>query len=147
MYIHIYIYIYIYSLFADVILQWVSTPRSRTFGELAQSRTMLMRRENPSEPGNPTENWVALLVQCCLSNPASFVLRAFRRVKDQDHHNLLYYSPLLKNTCIRQVSHNHNTSNSVNNDDTNMNNNNTNYNNDNNSNNNCHGKKTKAGQG
>ena len=33
---------------------------------------------------------------------ASFVLFALRSVKDH-HHSLLHYSPLLKNTCVRQV--------------------------------------------
>ena len=48
-------------------------------------------------------SWVALLVlQDYLSNTASFVLCVFRRVKD--HLNLLYYSPRLKNTCVRQVA-------------------------------------------
>ena len=41
------------------------------------------------------------LSDATLSNTASFVLCVFRRVKD--HCNLLYYSSLLKNTCIRQV--------------------------------------------
>ena len=45
--------------------------------------------------------WEAVLVQCYLSNTASFVLCAVYSVKD--HHNLPNYSPLLTKTCIRQV--------------------------------------------
>ena len=45
--------------------------------------------------------WVALRVQRYLSNTASFVLCASRRA--EDHHKLLHYSPLLKNTCVRRV--------------------------------------------
>ena len=37
----------------------------------------------------------------CLTQ-ASLVSRVFRRVKD--HHTLLHYSLLLKNTCVRQVA-------------------------------------------
>ena len=36
-----------------------------------------------------------------LSNAASFVSCVFHRVKN--HHGLLHDSPLLKNTCVRQV--------------------------------------------
>ena len=43
----------------------------------------------------------ALLVSRYLSQTASLVVCAFRRVKD--HHNLLHASPLLKLTCVRQV--------------------------------------------
>ena len=38
--------------------------------------------------------WVALLVQCYLSNAASFVLRVAYSVKD--HHDLLHVSPLFE---------------------------------------------------
>ena len=44
---------------------------------------------------------LALLVSRCLSNTASFVSSAFRRVRD--HHGLLHYSPRLKKTSVRQV--------------------------------------------
>ena len=37
----------------------------------------------------------------CLTLLVSVVLRLFRRV--EDHRKLLYYSPLLKKTCVRQV--------------------------------------------
>ena len=45
--------------------------------------------------------WVALLVQRYLSSTASFVVCVVCRVKE--HHNVLHYSPRLKNTCVRQV--------------------------------------------
>ena len=45
--------------------------------------------------------WAALLVQRYLFNTASFVLCIVGRVKDR--HNLLHYSPLLKNTRGRLV--------------------------------------------
>ena len=47
------------------------------------------------------ENWVALPVWRDLSNRASFVLCAFRRVEDRP--NLLHDSSLLKKTCVRRV--------------------------------------------
>ena len=43
----------------------------------------------------------ALLVSRYLSNAASFVFCVVYSVKD--HHNSLHCSPLLKNTCVRQV--------------------------------------------
>ena len=43
----------------------------------------------------------ALLVECYLSNTASFVLCVFRRVKD--HHDSLHSSPLLKKARVRQL--------------------------------------------
>ena len=47
-----------------------------------------------------SKSWVALLVEGYPSNTASFVLCAFRRVKD---HSLLHCSPLWKRPCVRQV--------------------------------------------
>ena len=44
---------------------------------------------------------VALLVQRCLSNAASFVLCACRSVKDP--HNLQMYSPDLKDTLVDKL--------------------------------------------
>ena len=41
--------------------------------------------------------WAALPVWDHLSNAASFVLCAF---DDEDHHNLLHYTPRLNNTCV-----------------------------------------------
>ena len=45
---------------------------------------------------------MALLVEPCLPEAASFVLCVPRRVKD--HHNLLHESPHLKKACVRQVA-------------------------------------------
>ena len=52
--------------------------------------------------GGRRQDFVALPVRRYLSNTASFVSLAFRSAKD--HSNLLYGSPLLKRTCVRQVA-------------------------------------------
>ena len=106
-YIYIYIYIYIcvhlcvycviivYELFVVLICSVRALG-----GPGSPPRPSGLRPSSRAYPRGRTP-WVALLVQRYLSNAESFVLCVFRRVHDQ--HNLLYHSPLLKETCVRQV--------------------------------------------
>ena len=126
-YIYIYIYIHIYiDVVILVVVYWGNTNRvvsNRVVskGPLYPSKTKIVisfcflirprlyasdgrcRAPGPPgpAPGSGSPPWAALLVSCYLSNTASFVLCVFCRVKD--HHDLLHDSPLLKNTCVRQV--------------------------------------------
>ena len=65
-----------------------------------RARTRWSRRRGTPPPAPPFLA-LALLVQCCLSTTASFVLYVFRRVTE--HRNLPHYWPMLKKTCARQV--------------------------------------------
>ena len=72
-----------------------------------------METDRIGNPGKPGQNatcaglgssrrlWVARRVERYVSNTASFVLCAARRVKD--HHHMPNNSPRLKNICVRQV--------------------------------------------